>query len=115
MTTALHRDVQQAGRFARAVAARRASITAAVTMVLEQLVAFRLITPSISTSTGHYLEWALGAAGFLGGLKWVHAGVTPADPALAPRSAAGEQLVTDTIAAAVAKEYARQQAAPGPS
>jgi hypothetical protein len=93
------KDAAAVTAFARAVAAKRATITAAAAVGAEVLIAHHVITPGVAGNVNQVLAWALGAAAFLGGVSWIHQGVTPADVAMAPKSSTGQQLVEASVAA----------------
>lgn len=90
---------EDATGFARAIAAKRATIVAAVGVAAQQLVAHHVITPDVSHTANGVISWGLGAAAFIGGITWVRAGVTPSDPAKAPVSSNGQRLVEASVAA----------------
>lgn len=85
--------------FARAVALKRAAITAAVGTALEILVLLHVITPGLSADATKGIAIALGALGTIGAGAWIHQAVTPADVALAPKSSTGVALVGADVAA----------------
>jgi hypothetical protein len=80
---------QEVSAFARAIVAKRAVITAAITT----LVTLGIIPQTTGGSLEHWLEVVATAAGLLGGIVWTQRGTTPADPALQPKSSNGTPLV----------------------
>lgn len=85
---------------ARAVAAQRAALTAIVTSGATIAAAFGVHNAAGWSQYGTtWIERIVLIAGALGGVTWIHQGVTPADPALNPTASDGSPLIRARVAA----------------
>jgi hypothetical protein len=76
---------------ARAIVAKRATVTAAITL----LVTLGVIPQTVGGTLEHWLEIGVSVAGFIGGVVWTQAATTPSSPALQPKSSNDLALVED--------------------
>ncbi len=87
-------------RFARAIALKRATVTAIVGGVLVFAADHGWITGSLADTINHDVASAFAFLTTVGAGYWIHRGTTPADQALGPVNAAGQKLVPDPAPAA---------------
>lgn len=85
--------------FARAVALKRATVTAVVGTALSVASSFGWITPDLSDHLDKGIAGAFAFLAVLGAGAWIHTGTTPANLALNPKSSTGEDLVSADVAA----------------
>lgn len=88
----LEKDYQEAGVFARAIVAKRLAITAGVAAAVNFALTEHWLSVDVSNHVSSYVMIGLNGLGVVVGALWAKDGVTPADPALNPTSAAGEAL-----------------------
>lgn len=84
---------EQIGKLAREVVLKRASIVAAIAVVLNIAEVMGWIVPNVSANVQNYVSHGFDLASFIGAAFYVRAAVTPADPKLNPTSTSGTALV----------------------
>lgn len=98
--------------FARAIAAKRATITAVAGGALTGLAAYGVITPNLSGNIQKDIATGLAFLTTVGAGAWIHRGVTPADPDLNPKDNTGTPLVPAAEAALMIKQATDTQLIP---
>lgn len=89
-------QVARVSGLAREIVAKRALILAALAAVLHVGVTAGWLPGDISEGAEQAVAGVIDAVAAVGAIVWIRSGVTPADPALAPRSTAGALLVETT-------------------
>lgn len=79
--------------WARQVVLQRAAVVAAVTAVVHVVVVFGFLHSGQGDAAVNWTGRVIDLLGMILGLAAIRAGVTPADPAKAPRSSNGRPLV----------------------
>lgn len=90
--------------FARAIALKRATITAIGGAALSGLAAYGVITPNLSGNLQKDIATGLAFLTTVGAGAWIHKDATPADPALIPKDNTGTPLVPAAVAAQLVKQ-----------
>lgn len=88
-------------RWAREVVAQRALIVTAGTALVHAAVVIWALPPTLDATAPVVVGSAIDLVGVLAAVLWARAGVTPADPALAPKSADGEAFAVTSAAGQV--------------
>lgn len=94
----VEKETAEVGRLARMVVAKRVLVVTVVTVILQVLIAYHIITPDISSHVQTYLKDALDALGAVVAIFYIQKGVTPVTD---PRNNAGTPLVPVTRAQAL--------------
>lgn len=89
------------GRWAREIVARRALIVGVATLILGAAVSYGWLTGAQQAGIAKAVDLTLTVLALVVATFWARSGVTPADPALAPKSADGEAFVVTSAAGQV--------------
>jgi hypothetical protein len=80
------------GAFAREIVAKRTAVTASISTALTLLLAFHVVSVGLSDTLTSAVAGGINVLAAVVAVLWSRDGVTPSDPALAPKSTAGEAL-----------------------
>jgi len=83
------------GRWAREIVAKRALIVGVATLLLGAAVSYGWLTGAQQAGIAKGIDLALTVLGLAVAAYWARSGVTPADPALAPKTTDGRLLVPE--------------------
>jgi len=83
------------GRWAREIVAKRALIVGIATLLLGAAVSYGWLDDAQQAGIAKGVDLALTVLGLVVAAFWARSGVTPADPALAPKAADGRPLVPE--------------------
>lgn len=99
MWSTVEADWKEAGTLARAIVAKRVTVLGGLGIIAGELVRDKVIPTGLATDVTHWATVALTVLGVAAGVLWAQSGTTPADTALAPKSATGQVLVEASTAA----------------
>jgi len=91
----LQQDWAAAGRFARAVVAKRVTVLAGVGLVGGELVRDGVIPDGLAAAATHWAGVVISVLGVAAGILWAQRATTPADPQLGPKDLYGNRLVSE--------------------